>query len=825
MIKKEGQVSRKILKEDRIAICPHFGCAHLEKVKPLKFGFLGFRKFPKCSKHKFPLVFVDEFVEGFLHAVNMCLFDTSSLPPEDLTSLIKIKAPDDLKIFINGWMYCNPIGRGAQIVSNYMDGLSRGYIKLLSRKQKKALQNEKRSKVRYQMLRKGLENIAEEYATFLQELRDKSETHYDPKKLRPPSDEVKKLLKMWLKGQLNEIYAANGKYKNESPTENEALPICKEKYDRILQVGTCTLLLGKSPAIITKGVSPFELFSGYHEFLKAGLCSELKREDMKSLLEENQEFLNIDGEDLLNIPKVEEEEFFSESDNMKDALAPKATDFEKNVMNEIRRIVPSLEATDNQKELILEKAGNILDKHILRAGRNEITIRSDANPSTNAAAIIYAVLVSNENMPKISGEKLSNMVGMFGSMVGILYNRWYKDLARRLDFNFKGAILGSVRNMIIGRYIHNGYFFLYMSKEYRHPELNPMGDRKLYRGEHIIVMEDYLSRMLTQKKLSRHPCLIKGDDGRDYIKIDCRVHHINHIRDDNKIENLHLYKSISEHQSTNINACLSGLIKLGQILFSNGNYYLNRNYDYRNLDYNQINEIIKPVEFVNYEDMNLVREAIKDMDWSGMEWYIEYKIRNRAPIERILLNPYKDCSKNNPLYRHRGWLKRILDDKRFNLTDKRLGELCGITENVARKRRGKHGISAEYWGFIRRTGLNSSGKRIIFIKVPKSYGNPFATKKANSDEIREHRYIMEQHLAREPELNQRFLLSGKYLKPKCSVHHINLDKLDNNLKNFWLCENSSEHNKVHASLFHLINELLRLGLMVFDNGKYFLARS
>ncbi len=196
MIMKEGQVSRKTAKEDRIAICPHFGCTHLEKVKPLKFGFFGFRKYPKCSKHKSPLVFVDEFVANFLHAVNTCLFDISSLPPENLTSLIKTRAPNGLKDFVNGWMYCNPIGRGAQIVSNCMDGLSRGYMKLLSKKQRKTLLDERSSKKRNCMLRSGLKKIADEYTAFLQDLREKSEVHYIPRKLRPLSEEVRNILKI-----------------------------------------------------------------------------------------------------------------------------------------------------------------------------------------------------------------------------------------------------------------------------------------------------------------------------------------------------------------------------------------------------------------------------------------------------------------------------------------------------------------------------------------------------------------------------------------------------------------------------------------------------
>ena len=45
------KVSRKTVREDRVAICPNFGCEYMKRVKPLKFRFIGFGKFPKCKKH------------------------------------------------------------------------------------------------------------------------------------------------------------------------------------------------------------------------------------------------------------------------------------------------------------------------------------------------------------------------------------------------------------------------------------------------------------------------------------------------------------------------------------------------------------------------------------------------------------------------------------------------------------------------------------------------------------------------------------------------------------------------------------------------------
>lgn len=128
MIIEKTQVSRRNIKEDRIAICPQFGCKYLEKVKPIKMSFLSFRKYPKCPKHRLALVFVDEFIGNFFDGVTACLFDESSLPPNNLISKIRSDAPDELESFFNLWMYSNPIGRGGQIISPYIDGLSKGYM-------------------------------------------------------------------------------------------------------------------------------------------------------------------------------------------------------------------------------------------------------------------------------------------------------------------------------------------------------------------------------------------------------------------------------------------------------------------------------------------------------------------------------------------------------------------------------------------------------------------------------------------------------------------------------------------------------------------------
>ena len=43
-MKAYTDVSRKTTREDRVAICPNFGCEFMIRVKPLKLRFFGFGK-------------------------------------------------------------------------------------------------------------------------------------------------------------------------------------------------------------------------------------------------------------------------------------------------------------------------------------------------------------------------------------------------------------------------------------------------------------------------------------------------------------------------------------------------------------------------------------------------------------------------------------------------------------------------------------------------------------------------------------------------------------------------------------------------------------
>ncbi len=183
------------------------------------------------------------------------------------------------------------------------------------------------------------------------------------------------------------------------------------------------------------------------------ILSKLPSEELKSLLGKRYElfiknYVNISDsrESTTEIVNSEnEQKVIKKTDKSFPLNVP---NFKEKTMSEIRRLIPLLEATVNQKELILEKAEGILDQHISRAIRGDITIRKDANPLTNAAAIIYAVLVSNENMPIISVRKISKMVRVSHSAVVRLYNLWYKNLAKKLEFDFHHAYLANCRKIL-----------------------------------------------------------------------------------------------------------------------------------------------------------------------------------------------------------------------------------------------------------------------------------------------------------------------------------------------------------------------------------------
>ncbi|MHA2184960.1 MAG: hypothetical protein ACXAAI_08165 [Promethearchaeota archaeon] len=371
-----------------------------------------------------------------------------------------------------------------------------------------------------------------------------------------------------------------------------------------------------------------------------------------------------------------------------------------------------------------------------------------------------------------------------------------------------------------GRWIDNrsGRVFVKIPDDYNHPQLK--NDRN-YRPEHIYIMEQYLANN-PELDISR-TYLINGR----YLKIECEVHHINFNPQDNNINNLWIYENKKAHAEgeKSIRIVFTKLIKIGFILFLNGEYYLNQNFINNSISNSTLKEI-KNYQPISYKSINLneIKEAIKKINWKEIsnKWSV-FKHINQFKRKTIKLNPYIECdNNNNPLYMHKEWFSRIYNDSEFNLTDSKMGKICGISKDKTRYWREKvHNISGKKeWG--QKIIVDKSDGR-MWVRVPKNYANPVVQKDDYHRKIMlEHRYVMEQFLAQHPEweISQEFLNEGKYLKSECEIHHINLDYQDNRISNLWVFKNKESHQKARETLYKLVQDLLNSKIIVFKNGEY-----
>ena len=292
-MKAYTNVSRKTVGEDRVAICPNFGCEFMRRVKPLKFRFLGFGKHPKCKKHHIPLVYVDERIGVFVDAALACFFDKAGLPPSELLEDVKSRFPDESESFLMGWIYCITVGRGAPIVSRYMDAISNGYLKQLTKKQIKALKKGDGSKLNIvnKAIKVGIDEITIQYTRILKQLRVHSEIFSEHENLKPLSKNLRNYLNEWQR----KIIKCNVVIKSLENKTKLTLKEIKYNYDQILNIGTCRSLLGlnsESKEIKKARVTAFNRYSVYHEFYSEGLTSKFTKSDVIKLIKSSTDLKN-----------------------------------------------------------------------------------------------------------------------------------------------------------------------------------------------------------------------------------------------------------------------------------------------------------------------------------------------------------------------------------------------------------------------------------------------------------------------------------------------------------------------------------------------------
>jgi len=206
------------------------------------------------------------------------------------------------------------------------------------------------------------------------------------------------------------------------------------------------------------------------------------------------------------------------------------------------------------------------------------------------------------------------------------------------------------------------------------------------------------------------------------------------------------------------------------------------------------------------------------IDWNNIskDWTVSFKGKGSnqyTPDIVVTLDPYSDCSKDNPLYMHKQWFERIITDKRFHIQEKDIAQLCGEKLNTIRDWKfRKHKLKKS---FIPRRTIVST------VRIP-DMDHPFAFE---GNRMKLHRYVVEQYLVNHPEseISRICMKDGKYLRPECPVHHINYDRSDINIENLWVYPDKSNHHLTHQELVRLVPELLSIGFLRFNKGNYELS--
>ena len=130
-----------------------------------------------------------------------------------------------------------------------------------------------------------------------------------------------------------------------------------------------------------------------------------------------------------------------------------------------------------------------------------------------------------------------------------------------------------------------------------------------------------------------------------------------------------------------------------------------------------------------------IKEEIKNLDWKSISdnWSITTHPNQYAKS----LDPTKNPSLENPLYRNKEWLNKVYNDKNWNLSDKKIANLCGVSQPLITRWRKRHHIPRKEGNWVNISNGNAQGKLLnvktgrVCVAIPEEYVHPELKPKEN----------------------------------------------------------------------------------------------
>lgn len=194
---------------------------------------------------------------------------------------------------------------------------------------------------------------------------------------------------------------------------------------------------------------------------------------------------------------------------------------------------------------------------------------------------------------------------------------------------------------------------------------------------------------------------------------------------------------------------------------------------------------------LNYLIENASKKSVKEMSL-----YLERTERStRGMINRLGISLIKE--KGIP---HVEWLKDedlFLKENFYKQTVEQIAKKLGRTVYAVRSRKNKLKLNNKY------QKIQESGEKIYLRNIN---GYELHFDKQKNKLTAHHRRIFEKNYNIE-------------LKKENVIHHIDGNKKNNLIENLLLCENTSDHRKIHAQLEKIAYQLIQEGFILFDQEK------